>query len=345
MIDWFMNGTKKPSKQTKDSLRDLFGIKPSHRAKPKSNLINEDFLSGFIGQSHPNPKDRKTKQQKAFLKKTRIGSGKSHMRFWDMDGDGVIAGLDCMPKNHKRHMARYLSTQHYGISVGDKIPHYDLHPYAYEKEVDKETVKDISEPHKYKAIRLSTEKEADEDSFKASHYPGEDDEFFDEKKKVVVRVSPSWEDDMEHKPYRTKFMKGIDAIQKYDKYDDNTPVYSTERQRLGDIGSLKQYYGDEKATEIYETKYIDTDKAYKMREKWAGPAGMVPKRSETTMDQIRREPSFPIQVSREHYEEGELHDGKHRLIVAKEKGIKNIPIQIERDDLTSDEVIDNDEKP
>jgi len=102
MIDWFMNGSKK-KKQTKDPLRDLFGIKPSHRAKPKSNLINNDFLQGFIGQGHPNPKDKKTKQQKAFLHKTRIGTGKSHLRFYDLDGDGVIAGLDCQPFNYKRH--------------------------------------------------------------------------------------------------------------------------------------------------------------------------------------------------------------------------------------------------
>ena len=105
MIDMnYILGNGKSKKQTKDPLRDLFGIKPSHRAKPKSDIINQDFLSGFIGQGHPRP-DIKTKQQKAFLKRTAIGTGKSHLRFMDLDGDGVISGLDCAPKNPKKHMA------------------------------------------------------------------------------------------------------------------------------------------------------------------------------------------------------------------------------------------------
>jgi hypothetical protein len=104
MIDWFMNGKSKKKKQTKDPLRELFDIKPSHRTKPKSNIVNQYFLSGFLGQGHPRP-DRKTKQQKQFLNKTRMGTGKSHKRFWDHDGDGVISGLDCMPMNSKKHRA------------------------------------------------------------------------------------------------------------------------------------------------------------------------------------------------------------------------------------------------
>jgi hypothetical protein len=86
MIDWFMNGTSKKVK------------------KGSSKAVNNDFLNMFLGQGHPNPRDRITKQQGMFLKKTKVGSGMSHMRFWDSDGDGVINGLDCMPRNRKRHM-------------------------------------------------------------------------------------------------------------------------------------------------------------------------------------------------------------------------------------------------
>jgi len=98
-IDWiFGNKTNKVKKSVKDPLAGLFDVKPISKVKPKP------VVSLFKGQGHPNPKDRITKQQGMFLKKTRVGSGMSHMRFWDSDGDGVINGLDCMPRNPKRHM-------------------------------------------------------------------------------------------------------------------------------------------------------------------------------------------------------------------------------------------------
>jgi hypothetical protein len=130
MIDWFLGGKSK-KKQVKDPLRDLFGIsKKTVQHKPKQNVVNNNFLKSFVGVSHPKY-DRKTKQQKQFLNKTRMGTGKSHKRFWDHDGDGVISGLDCMPKNSKRHMAwrrpepyefvRYLTPEDYIKKAGGPI--------------------------------------------------------------------------------------------------------------------------------------------------------------------------------------------------------------------------------
>jgi len=87
MIDWFMGGkptkAKKVNKvkKAKDPLFDLM-IKPS---------------SSIIG-------DRVTKKQKKVFKKAK--KQKSFMpMFGDWDGDGVINGLDCQPRNKKKHMA------------------------------------------------------------------------------------------------------------------------------------------------------------------------------------------------------------------------------------------------
>jgi hypothetical protein len=69
-------------------------------------------------------------------------------RFIDMDGDGVIAGLDCMPKNHKRHMAwakpepydhiEFMSPREF-IDMTD-TPEYELRK-SFEDYYDSETKK------------------------------------------------------------------------------------------------------------------------------------------------------------------------------------------------------------
>jgi len=74
-IDFIMNGGK-PKKQVTNGLMDL-----------------------FKGQSNPNPTDRVTKSQHKVLR-----SGKN--MFGDWDGDGVINGLDCQPRNPLRHNVR-----------------------------------------------------------------------------------------------------------------------------------------------------------------------------------------------------------------------------------------------
>lgn len=76
-INFIMNGKRKKPKKFKDPIRDLM-------IKPKGNIIG----------------DRITKPQRKVLKKKN-----AIMRFADWDGDGVINGLDCAPKNKKKHMA------------------------------------------------------------------------------------------------------------------------------------------------------------------------------------------------------------------------------------------------
>lgn len=73
-IDFILNGSKR-KKQPKDSLFNL-----------------------FKGQGNPITGDKVTKSQRQVLK------SKKNL-FGDWDKDGVINGLDCQPRNKKRHMA------------------------------------------------------------------------------------------------------------------------------------------------------------------------------------------------------------------------------------------------
>jgi len=78
MIDWFMGGKPKKAKKGKDPLFDLMSM---------PNTI--------IG-------DRVTKKQKKVFKKAL--KQKSFMpMFGDWDGDRVINGLDCQPRNKRKH--------------------------------------------------------------------------------------------------------------------------------------------------------------------------------------------------------------------------------------------------
>lgn len=93
-----------PKQKTNIQPTNIMGSK---NYKPKQ-ITDMGVMDMFIGKGHPNPLDKKTKSQKKFMTKTRLGTGKSHMRFWDTDGDGVINGLDCHYKNHKKHgVARF----------------------------------------------------------------------------------------------------------------------------------------------------------------------------------------------------------------------------------------------
>jgi len=91
-IDFILNGKKpKKRKQSKDPLLDLFSSKPK---KSQGGLMDL-----FVGQGHPRPGDRITKSQRRVLKNKRS-------MFGDWDGDGVINGLDCSPRNRNKHMVK-----------------------------------------------------------------------------------------------------------------------------------------------------------------------------------------------------------------------------------------------
>lgn len=105
-IDYILNGNKKPKrkKQSKDPLIDLFSMKPKKQKK-------DNLMDLFIGQGHPRPGDRVTKSQRKVLK------SKNPMDlFGDWDGDRVINGLDCQPRNRKKHMAEFTEDQEHEIN-------------------------------------------------------------------------------------------------------------------------------------------------------------------------------------------------------------------------------------
>jgi hypothetical protein len=123
------NGTKKKNSKPlvkeiytnkkKDPLIELFGMQTPKKMPSSKVMVSDAGLKSIMGSGNYNPNVRSivggkynpdailgkgvSPNQKRFLKKTRVGSGKSHQRFWDIDGDGVIGGLDCEPYNPKEH--------------------------------------------------------------------------------------------------------------------------------------------------------------------------------------------------------------------------------------------------
>jgi hypothetical protein len=274
--------------------------------------------------------------QKRFWSQTKPNQHLLTKIYKDTDGDKVPDKYDCQPNNKKKHMGVYLSTKYYGTNYGQQMSHKDVNPRAYYKGVEEvSTINQYDDYFKNQAVRLGTEKDADSmlsfniNNKKINTLP---------KQKVVVWVDPQqWEESMEDKQYRKTFMKGINATQKVDKYNNDVSVFNQEGEELGTIGSLKDYYEETKANDIFETKYIPVEEAYNMRNKSTGSAGMEIHRSDSTLntikDEIRQNKMYPIQVSRNTYNEGRLDDGKHRILMSQQLGKKTVPIQIERDDL------------
>ncbi len=80
---------------------------------------------------------------------------------------------------------------------------------------------------------------------------------------------------------------------------------------------------------------IPIEKAWDYRKAQAYPGDMSPKRTDTTMNKLRKGMSAgrfdPIEATTQDLEEGRLQEGKHRLIVAKELGMKTVPIKIQKE--------------
>lgn len=65
---------------------------------------SDPFKQLFQGQGHPIVGDRVTPAQRnKFVKAKKLRD--PFILFTDHDGDGVISGLDCAPRNPKKHMA------------------------------------------------------------------------------------------------------------------------------------------------------------------------------------------------------------------------------------------------
>jgi len=95
--------------------------------------------------------------------------------------------------------------------------------------------------------------------------------------------------------------------------------------------------GDEDIDEENYAKKIvqfPTDQAFEMRRKGSGIGSMEQKRTDQAMERLRnsmRTKGFtePIPASQEEINEGRLQEGKHRIIVAKELGLKTVPVEVE----------------
>jgi hypothetical protein len=108
-IDYIMNGKAKGKAQPKQKKPAQFSFK----------LLGKPL--GIIG-------DRVTKPQRKVLKSKNINT-----MFGDWDRDGVINGLDCAPRNKKKHMA-WSKDPGIPIAEGDYGPKYG-NEKAYEKNI------------------------------------------------------------------------------------------------------------------------------------------------------------------------------------------------------------------
>ena len=307
-IDFILNG-KKPKKQktSRDPLLDLFSSKPKQSQGGLMDL--------FVGQGHPRPGDRVTKPQRKVLRNKRS-------LFGDWDSDGVINGLDCQPRNPKKHMARYLSANK-KVVYGHNQSHYSLDPVTYEKEVDAKRPLNQINPYKESAIRFSTGAEA--------HFDTQGK--IEDKNKIIARIGGTNEffENMDNRQYQKRFMKGISAIESQDNYNDETPIYNEVGRYLGRQGEIKKMYENQNPDEIIESKQIDTDKAYKYRKSSPGNDDMkIHRRSSYNYFRNNPREITPIEVDEDDYNKEVLRDGKHRIIAAKNRGVPTIQVHIHK---------------
>jgi len=78
--------------------------------------------------------------------------------------------------------------------------------------------------------------------------------------------------------------------------------------------------------------YVPVNKAYEMRSRGNVFRDMTPKRTPETMSRIEYgilHGNFePIEATVDDLREGILHEGKHRILIAKKLGMKTVPIKI-----------------
>jgi hypothetical protein len=94
-------GKRTVVKKGRDPFNNIFGLEK--KQSPKSP-VNPNVISMFKGKGNPMLGDRVTKPQRQAMRKSPWA---------DWDGDGVINGLDCAPKNKKRHMTK-VDLEEYG---------------------------------------------------------------------------------------------------------------------------------------------------------------------------------------------------------------------------------------
>jgi hypothetical protein len=121
-IDYILNGNRKPKQKP---LGDLFSMKPKKQVKdPLMDLFNmkpKKPMPSILG-------DHITKPQKRAIKQAP---------FSDWDRDGVINGLDCQPRNPKKHSSNWKKIVEKGK---DGVIHYGNSPMDSKKNFFKNEV-------------------------------------------------------------------------------------------------------------------------------------------------------------------------------------------------------------
>lgn len=118
----------------------------------------------------------------------------------------------------------------------------------------------------------------------------------------------------------------INWLQKLREYEADKGYYNRGSQP----GMVKE--GTASDTRNTNIIFLPLEQAWKMRAKHAYPGAMESKRTREAMERLRTEMKQgrfePIPATKEELSSGILTEGKHRLIVAKEMGIKQVPIKI-----------------
>jgi hypothetical protein len=126
-------------------------------------------------------------------------------------------------------------------------------------------------------------------------------------------------------------------------------VVDTDKMQEGALNRYRELSPEE--YKKYITKkdvaaQVPLQKAWTMREKFAAPGTMEPKREPETMQRIGEEidkgRSAPIRTDYEQYTTGVLDDGKHRLIKYKEKNYKTVPVVISNVPIEEEEAVKKD---
>jgi hypothetical protein len=292
-INFIMNGTKgKVLKQ-----------KPQKKVQPFTfKLLGKPL--GIIG-------DHVTKPQRKAIKRDPWG---------DWDKDGVINGLDCAPRNKRKHMAWDKNPDNRETSGGWN----DDSTNGFEPD---HTRKIVLMPPKeflkrqYEQSDAFKEKKDSFEKWKASVPQSRVDKYAE-----IIKSK----DQTLPIPYELYDKMG----NRKDMQEGRTRGLSSEK--LGvmvpvEMARKRENPWDREHRIIY--KDIPTDEAYEMRKKWAGQ--MDVHRSDITMDRLkyaaRQGKLEPIDVQESTFKKGILNDGKHRILVKKELGQPTVTVKIHPD--------------
>ena len=315
-IDFILNG-KKPKKQktSRDPLLDLFSSKPKQ--------FQGGLMELFTGQGHPRPGDRVTKSQRKVLR------NKSSL-FGDWDGDGVINGLDCQPRNKKKH-AWSNPVQYYNPK--GKIVNMDTRE-AYD-------MRSRYTQHSYKPSKIKLDRKQIQDEYEKAQ-----DKFYEDRMdELKMEIQHGIPMDNSQKPkfhdYRVKNYKQKVAelrkegiIVKPPKnlefgYDDE--IYVESRF------TPKRY--KQVRSEIMQPTNSPRDiSSKKLQEQWKKASsrkesdkvrrGYVKELSQAIKSKTKKVPM--ISMTDREIDKSQVGEGRHRILAAQKLGLRTIPVFVEK---------------